>query len=369
MRALGVPFLIAALFLMPLNSQAATDQSFSDYKPQIQEIYKEIAKTQNWFRNLLISSQHPTQHLRVVSYNLGLLYTHTATTPNYPRRSELLGPVFGKFLQDESPDVLMLQELWHEKDLKTMLEVADTHGYLVAYRDYKQSRIKHHGMQILVKADILAPGTGLEDVKMQSYGHRAVWEARYLGNVYRGLLSGYITLKNGKRILLGDTHLTPLPSFAGVPQAYIRVAQIGKLVEFLSSRFNNPNHPTNYVFMSGDFNAGPDIDLGSIGEEENRQVFVDFYNKSHLVDTYRAANPVKEEQLIPSWPWDLQISPSERIDFVYVGSGINDKLVLPSTGNLFYVTGSDFVMDQPIENDIYLSDHPAVMSDVELFER
>lgn len=330
-----------------------------DYTAQVQTVYDEFKDTQLWYYNKRTDGTH-FKTLKAMSYNIGLLNTRTVKSPNYKRRSALLKEVMSKFLQDEQPDVVFIQELWHEKDFNNLLNVTDENGYVAAIRAYDSWGVRHIGQQIFVKKNILEPGTDIGYLQFKSYGENAWWESSYFGNIHRGLLSAYITLKGSKKkILLGNTHFTPMLSVLRIPQAAVRQEQAKMLTSYLKELFYSPDHPADYVLLGGDFNASPDSTSNELGAEENKLVYLDFYAGTHLLDTYRAVHSFDDYQ---------NTLVKERIDFVFLGNGISEKLIRQKKGNMFYVKDARLVLDSPIEgDDIYMSDHPGWISEVVIF--
>lgn len=237
--------------------------------------------------------------LRVLSFNTGLLdrwYPFVVVqVPHVDARrerspAELLG---------DGWDVLLLQEVWDERDVEAFEQEAARRGYL----SYAGSSERHeeHGLLVLVREALVDPD-GPDDRREQTFELQRDIE-RFPGpGVARGLLSWrFRHAPTGVVIHLFDTHTTAFPELAHVRDAQVR--QLG-----LATR-DVPDDEL--VVVAGDVNAGPYYPHDEFAEVDgepvedwwrNAQAYALLLHYGGLYDAHAAAGQARDVEWMDRLP-------------------------------------------------------------------
>src|SRR5690606_36586010 len=156
----------------------------------------------------------------VLSFNTGLLdrwypFVVVQVPPVDARRERSPAELLG-----DGWDVLLLREVWDERDVEAFEQEAARRGYL----SYAGSSERHeeHGLLVLVREALVDPD-GPDDRSEQTFELQRDIE-RFPGpGVARGLLSWrFRHAPTGVVIHLFDTHTTAFPELAHVRDAQVR---------------------------------------------------------------------------------------------------------------------------------------------------
>jgi endonuclease/exonuclease/phosphatase family metal-dependent hydrolase len=340
--------------------------------------------------------------LRLATVNLGLLDRSRETfwlahVNEYEQRSKLLGRYLGEFLRGHAPDVLFIQELWHDKDAATVRQLAQESGY-AALSTYVE-KATDFGLEILVRQASFQNGRerGWESVLVQFHDESdsPIQPARervpcgfnkatggLLGKCFRrGVLAAFLTTPDGHRMWTGTTHLT-----SGYSNLEIRKAQLENLAKIV----NDAAESAYFLVLGADFNVSPEY-LGALPSEipewnENRHLYVDFASDTSLLDAYVATHPEMIHGENVGFTQDrrhndlTRVSPStkdepdQRLDFLWVGSRQPGVAVLVEESGFFFDrplmgTGGETLQladETGVKRNLYPSDHFGLIARVEV---
>jgi endonuclease/exonuclease/phosphatase family metal-dependent hydrolase len=199
--------------------------------------------------------------LRVLSFNTGLLDRwYPFAVVQVPHVDERRVRVPAELLAD-GWDVLLLQEVWDTRDVRTFEQEAARQGYRV-HAGSSDAAHEEHGLLILVHESVFDP-EGPDDRDEQTFELQRDIEAFPGPGVERGLLSWrFRHAPTGVVIHLFDTHTTAFPELSWVREAQAR--QLGLLA--------NAVPDDEVVLVTGDINAGPYYPLDRFGEVDGEPV-------------------------------------------------------------------------------------------------
>ena len=347
----------------------------SPWDSKIENIYSQM-RTEN--RTAQVKARETKSFdLKLLTINLGLLNIPLVSVPYYDDRANLFPVVMKDFIQHKRPGILFIQELWNKKDFEALNKIASSLDYIPLI-SYNYKNIEKRGLQILIDRKIV----------QEEYVHSGFWQymqeekpirswGEELLNYEPGLLYAQITLIDGKKILLGNTHLTP-----GVGEKIVRRKQLQSLMNHLKSNSNS----SDYIFLGGGFNLSPDLNSDESGIDEwyfNQYLYLYFYtemnkNDFYLLDTYKTVRDdmgftQAHENPIATMGTSTKHEPEQRQDFIWASTVKKD-----SSMNLAIIY-SRLVFNKPItakkdpkdpkgeDIQIYLSDHFGVLSTISLF--
>ena len=344
----------------------------SQWTSQIENIYTRM-RSENQINQIEAKKTESTD-LSVLTINLGLLNLPVVKVPYYKDRAKLLSPIIRDFIVSKWPGVLFIQELWHENDFNALNELALSLDYIPVIYDY--DNIAKRGLQILIDREITQEES-VEGEFLEYTGTKGpikAWYEELFGNE-RGLLYAKITLDDGKKILLGNTHLT-----SGIDEVDTRKKQLQSLIHHLKSgrRF------VDYIILGGDFNFSPDLnkDEPNIDKWYDNQYLYIYFNTEmkknglYLLDTYRTVRnnmgfTQDRKNSVAAISSSTKNEPEQRLNFIWAcpTQKNNDK-------NLAVIS-SDLIFNRPVSSKnpqgenikIFLSDHFGVMSVLSLFDK
>jgi len=346
--------LVFLSFISSLTNASAYDYSHN------QKSYQEMEKLGDGSRKITVAT-----------FNMGFLNTtyfgvKKVRVPEYEARLQGLPEVFGAYLnQQNSPDVIALQEVWNDDAANAVRQLAKENGYISATSilEQNQDHYKHNniGLDLLIKEKFAEEMTvKFSPLKSRHYLEVAVW-------VERGVLSA--SLKNISTTVM-TTHLTPTIDWISV-----REKQIEELSQFINSSIS-----TDYIFLAADFNISPEFSYtfkdrkkdGTIQEwNNNSDLYRIFQKKTQMIDSFQIANPKlkgytqdRVHNDIANFSHSTTYEPEQRLDFVWLkakkGKGClikNSKLLFNKPIPNSVSTESEFDNAQ-----IFLSDHFGVES-------
>jgi endonuclease/exonuclease/phosphatase family metal-dependent hydrolase len=284
-------------------------------------------------------------------YNLGPFELIHVQEPLYTERAERLGAWLYAFLNSpQAPSVLMMQEIWPERENQTLTRIAHELNYqVVETRSDWQYR---HGLQMLIKRSLgHIEETGFVEFPKTRNNPRFEWA----GRVKRGALYAKVELPDGQKVWIGTTHLTPFARFVEA-----RANQVDVLHEYLRDLSPEIDH----VIIGGDFNIASEFS-GDDELKNGQWLYSHLAQTTGLRDTFRAHEPDA-----PGFTFNTHYprpklvgGPAEaeqRLDYIFAGER-NEQVRLE-------VRNSALLFKEPLDG-IYPSDHFMVQSELELSRR
>lgn len=237
--------------------------------------------------------------LRVLSYNTGLLdrwYAFaTVQVPQVDARRERSPEI----LLGDGWDVLLLQEVWDQRDVDAFEREAAERGYL----SWAGSSRLHeaHGLLMLVREDLVDPDGPDERAEQVFELQRDIEEFPGPG-VQRGFLSWrFRHAPTGLVLDLFDTHTTAFPDYDTIRDSQVR--ELGLVAR------SAPEDEV--VIVAGDINGAPYYPLDAFGVTggetvegwwRNAQSYAMLLHYGGLVDTHVAAGQARDVELMDMLP-------------------------------------------------------------------
>ncbi|MCX4243718.1 endonuclease/exonuclease/phosphatase family protein [Paraliomyxa miuraensis] len=192
--------------------------------------------------------------LRVLSFNVGLLDRwYPFAVLQVPHVDERRVRVPAELLGD-GWDVLLLQEVWDERDVAVFADEAARAGYLVHAGSSEHH--EEHGLLMLVRESLVDP-SGPDDRGEETFELQRGVEDFPGPGIDRGFLTWrFRHAPTGVVIDVFDTHTTAFPDLAWVREGQVR--QLGLRAQEVPD--------DEVVVLAGDVNAGPYYPLDRFGE-------------------------------------------------------------------------------------------------------
>lgn len=345
---------------------------------RIDEAYEEIRTRHARFmaRYQRVDPEKPkTSDLTVVNYNVGLLNVlggFGPSVPYYDERSvaieenldELRRRGGGKY----DPDVLFLQELWYEEDRDRVAAWAarPENDYVMALTGDKEDA-DDHGLNLLVKRDVLARNTGLRNVDFVQMG-----SSEHLYTTKRGYLIADIVLRSRLKVTVATTHLT----FGfGDEENASRARKLREISRVLGRKSRTRPH----LLLGGDFNLSPHFENPANPEEtagwaQNRAGYVRFVEDTKrydLLDTYIVTNDDRgytqdrRRNPLTAISDSTKPEPEQRLDYVWAGTAHDESGVVVKDSNLVFTWNA--LTENGRRYKFPFSDHFGVASRLLLF--
>jgi len=312
------------------------------------------------------------QVMRVLTYNMGLLWGKTASVPNYNERRAKILSYFVRSINQagaDKPQVIFLQELWYGQDAKSLQQGLSLLGYEPALSEAADN---NHGLQIFVERSFMNPNTRLRNVRFEQFNAYGTLE--YTAGYLRGHLTAEMTAVSGDTIFLCAAHLS-----AGLGLTEFRIQQAQELAQMLNKRADD----FDFVIAGADFNASPTFSK-PLPEEQaqwtrNIQAYLDFANVAYRFrDAYWSVNQDdgftqdRVKNPLTKYSDSTKDEPEQRIDYVWFGSA--KKTFRVETASLYFtdflkdqngrvITGTD-PRDPSTSFNLHMSDHFGVFSKV-----
>lgn len=389
-------------------SNARTNFKTAD---SVQSVYAQTTAYQQYAKERYEQRQTAAYLIKIASYNLGLLDDRAslatgAYVPEYDVRRNQLRRVLGKFLQDNNPHFLCLQELFYAEDVSLLTEIANENGYGILSNPSDQ---RETGTAILYRKKNLKS-------LQQDHDFLNVLTVGGFFRPNRSVIGATFTLKTksqeGIKVLVASAHL----SFAeGSAENNLRLEEISKMTETLKQEAGKSQ--SQILLLGADFNLSPIIgdqvyktgkgvplEQSAIDSwRENTTGYYAFFNhmlKYNPVDTWYAANPLSEEHqklfIIPDQDEDRKLfgfsedpvesdltkvgrttnkEPAQRLDYIWSAVSTSDDLSPRYSG---FTQSSRLIFTEPLSESngkyieyipfnnraLHLSDHFGVMSEV-----
>lgn len=312
---------------------------------------------------LVAPNNAQAEHLKIATYNVGMLNVGKPV-PFLAERSKVLGKHIHRYLHQERPHALAIQEMWTNQSEAALKNVHPDYT-LVTYRGDAWMGVLEHpsGLGILVRKD-------LKVINFLFYDFESVesWFCGWGHICDRGLLVAVIEIA-GKRVAITNTHLTP-----GIGYFGHRILQMRETAIITHSLFRN-EPKVDHVIVAGDFNYSPnfgefrDGDDGTVAEWElNAELYFDFYNET----TKLGVNCIESCAADPkSCPFTQQrddnrttrisestnIEPDQRIDIIYGCTKVESKSLLRGSYRLLFEEPLVDVIHEGSPLKVQLSDH------------
>lgn len=287
----------------------------------------------------------------VLTLNIGLIHvTGRYMVPFAEQRRDVLPEVLGKALDERAPDAVLLQECFRADDVNLVRQIAEGHGYSVVHPGPREGRT---GLVMLLPADRAPLDQGVihlpdDPARLLNYHHPLLWAST--------------ALPDGRTLVVGNVHLTPLSRRAA---SRARGRQVEKLVELAQGPLGCAG-PGCVRIWGGDWNLAPHHDwrwstLTSPAEQAQREPWLQV--DQSLYATVRGVMAGEVEDVAPGlWSLDArnpiwatyplnQVEPSRRVDLLFVQGAS------PVAGGL--------VWTDPVVAGVPISDHYGVWLRVE----
>lgn len=366
--------------LLTLVFMALPFMTFANDPASIQANTLEIqnAMTQmrrDYFTQITTKDSFPAaQTLDVVTFNAGLLRINlpiigfpVLQVPHYEERSEVFKENLETLSQNGQRDIIFLQEVWHGKDIQTILAWSASNGYVDLYDEINRLRYQNMrfnkaqfkktskltgaslnralrnvgadeqyltmqknttGLNILIKRDSIER---LVDAGFIAYRNQAGEKQRgsieAIAGYERGLLFAKLLLKDGRKVLVGTSHLSPL----GLGDNQGRKLQL----ESLANIIKNHEVGLDLSIIGADFNVSPlweNQKGGEISEtaaywDENALNYSFFAKQSGMYDVWSVLykqNPgyTQDRMLneLTAASGSTEKEPEQRLDYLWVKS-------------------------------------------------
>ncbi|HSV92811.1 MAG TPA: endonuclease/exonuclease/phosphatase family protein [Desulfobacterales bacterium] len=201
--------------------------------------------------------------LTVLSYNLGLLrVVGSDFVPIVRDRAEAAPAALARFARERSADVLVLQEIWTNRQAVAITEALAPLGYAVVRPRGGTLIGKEGGLLVAVRAPL----------RVTEWSFTPFGKSTFMDSLARkGILAAVLENPgNEARFALLATHTVALDTDQGAPidakQVAAHAVQVGKIVEVLRRISADGTIP---ALIVGDFNVGPGY------AEANHRLFAD----------------------------------------------------------------------------------------------
>jgi endonuclease/exonuclease/phosphatase family metal-dependent hydrolase len=249
--------------------------------------------------------------LTVLTYNLGLFRVFGYDfVPRVEIRARAAPAELARFAGDNTPDVILLEEVWRDR-------YADAISGALAPRGYAAVRPKVHS--------ILGLGSGLlllvkQPMKVVEWKFTPFAKTTFTDSFARkGVLEATIETASGLRFVLLGTHTVALDTDDGTPTNKAQVnaitSQAAQILGALAARSQKGSLP---AIIMGDFNVGPgyvDEVYESIADSGSLRETGDALFPGAPLVTWDPGNPLVKYGTYPN-------EPSAKIDQIFLQNGI-----------------------------------------------
>ncbi len=308
---------IGLLFTLPFIVSAQLSVSPATYQFPARQVGSESEEVVFTLENEGIAAEVITpEQIQIVSQNgkstpiSVMTYNIWNDNQNWPARlAHMLSEI--RIL---NPDLIGLQEVIQRSSLPNQAQtLADSLGYYYYFSSVDPvTSAQRFGNAILSRYPLLETN----------------WRHLQPENDYRIAVHAKIEIA-GNIIDYYNTHLHNT-----AVNAHIREQQITDLYDFIDD-----TSTSDYIFVTGDYNANPDWDEMELMYEDFYDVYP-FFHEDHLEPDHSTLN----------FNWGHQ---QRRIDYIFFNKAAETMLIPQS---------AEVVLDQPDENGIYGSDHFGVLA-------
>jgi endonuclease/exonuclease/phosphatase family metal-dependent hydrolase len=298
--------------------------------------------------------------LRVLTYNLGLLRVFGSDlVPIVKERAEIAPREIARFAGGQSPDLIVLQEVWKSSQAKAITEALAPLGYEVVRPDGCTLIGKEGGLLVAVR----------QPLRVVSWSFTPFGKSTFVDSLARkGVLQA--TLENpitgGVRFVILATHTVALDTDQGTPvdekQVAAVKAQALRILSLLEQASLGGDLP---ALLVGDFNVGPgyaDASYRLIADAPGISEAGASAAPGAAFVTWDPANPLVHFGGYPN-------EPAAKIDHIFVRNGTTTRWTVMRTAVAFtaFVDGLSLVPSRgaaPVPTP--LSDHYGFLAELEL---
>jgi endonuclease/exonuclease/phosphatase family metal-dependent hydrolase len=197
----------------------------------------------------LLARPGAAETIRILTYNVGLLKVlGTDHVPLTETRAGLAPGEIARVVQDASPDVLLLQEVWRPAHAAAIKGALDSLGY-TTMRPVSRGLLLSSGLLLAVR-----PPFEVVDWQFHRFTRSTFFESL----ASKGVLEASIALPGGGRFVVLGTHMVALDTERGEArdrgQLNAWQAQAAQILAALERRTEGGALP---AVILGDFNVGP----------------------------------------------------------------------------------------------------------------
>ncbi len=298
--------------------------------------------------------------LKVVTYNLGLLNVLGSDyVPMVEARARAAPGELARFATAESPDIILLEEVWQDRDARAIQDALAPLGYSFAHPNIHSILWLTSGLLLAVK-----PPLAIRDWSFAPFTKNT-----FIGNfACKGVLQATLESPEGggTRFALIGTHTEPLDTDNGIPKDPAQVeAHTAQAAQILSAVKTRSGYGTLPVLLLGDFNVGPgyaDEAYRRIADAPGMRECGALLFPSNPIVTWDPENPLVKYGRYPG-------EPPAKIDHVFLRDGASLRWKAVDARRIF---------DAPVEGlniipasgaapvPVPLSDHYGFMTDIEV---
>jgi endonuclease/exonuclease/phosphatase family metal-dependent hydrolase len=266
----------------------------------------------------------PAESLKAVTYNVGLLKVLGSNyVPQVDARAAAAPGVIARFASENSPDIILLEEIWRDAYAKDIEKALAPLGYSFVYPDV-------HTILGLTSGLLLAVKTPLRIV---DWKFTPFTRATFTGSFARkGVLEATMETGGGMRFAFLGTHTEPIDTNNGVPknpaQVSVFASQAAQIRAALEARSGSGALP---VMMLGDFNVGPgyaDASYHAVADAPGLRDVAVVLSPSAPPVTWNPENPLVKYGEYPN-------EPPANIDHVFIRDGTTLQWKALSDGLVF----------------------------------
>jgi endonuclease/exonuclease/phosphatase family metal-dependent hydrolase len=216
------------------------------------------------------------------TYNLNRINGSLLRNKSYARSRPILEAALNRDLRAENTrDVLAFQELWTWEDHEMIRRIAEANGFQTVFTD--KELLLETGLQIIVRKGIETMAPRFYPYLSRREPIRTLWESA--SGVMRGLMTVVMRLPNGARVLITNTHLTPMTWHHQARKAEMQAQ--AQILQYL--------RPSVDLTLSlGDYNITSDYRGGSLNEASAmhrlKVQYEALFTDIGFVDAFRAVN-------------------------------------------------------------------------------
>jgi endonuclease/exonuclease/phosphatase family metal-dependent hydrolase len=309
----------------------------------------------------LVCAVHGYPHTyAIVTYNLGLLrVVGLDLVPAVKARARIAPRELAAFARQDSPDILLLEEVWDNRTAAAIAGELSSLGYASIRPKGRGAFCLGSGLLLLVRSPL-----EVVDWRFTPFAKSTFPDCFARKGVLAATLED--TSSSGTRIALVGTHMVALDTREGLAANKAQLAafdgQAAEVLSVLDSRSSQGSIP---VILLGDFNVGPgyaDAAYRRIAGREGLIEAGESLDSPSLLPTWDPLNPLVRDGHYPS-------EPPAKIDHIFLGSGERSSWRVRSVRRVFDAPIEGLTGRTPKGADavrIPLSDHYGFLAEVEL---
>jgi hypothetical protein len=299
-----------------------------------------------------------TSAIRILTYNLGLLRAFgTDYVPTVDARAKAAGPEIARFTADDSPGIMLFEEVWYASQSDAIMRELSPQGYTFASPGVRGILGLGSGLLLAVKDPLRIVEWTFTPFRKNPFMERF---AR------KGVLEAVIEdQSDGTQFALVGTHTVALDTVNGEPKDKSQVAdhtdQVSQILAAVEARSQNGQVP---VLLLGDFNVGPgyaDASYRLIASADGLREAGESLTVEAII-TWDPENPLVKYGRYP-------MEPAAKLDHIFLNDGGALRWT-PREARRVFDTPADDLSITPVKGagpvPTPLSDHYGFMVDVEL---